>query len=59
MAGEMGAVGRLADADPSFSQMLKSIQVLLFLVPASAGFFVRSSSPPREVASEVDCGSLV
>lgn len=42
MAGEMGVVGKLANTDPSFSQMLKSIQVLLFLVPASAGFYVRS-----------------
>ncbi|BGO99521.1 hypothetical protein RTBOTA2_002590 [Rhodotorula toruloides] len=39
MAVEMGVVGKLADTDPSFSQMLKSIQVLLFLVPASAGFY--------------------
>ncbi|BGP31829.1 hypothetical protein JCM10296v2_003606 [Rhodotorula toruloides] len=39
MPGEMAVVGKLADTDPSFSQMLKSIQVLLFLVPASAGFY--------------------
>lgn len=59
MAGEMGVVGKLADTDPSFSQMLKSIQVLLFLVPASAGFYVRSPNLLLPLPARVDLLTLL